>query len=328
MNEIAKKVMGAMLAIQRYPWEQGVCAQALYEAGQEQLYICMAHDAILRQTKDGRLAVTGSNIACTDPAANGEPVLRAYEKTGDPFYKEGADRMLAYLKTKAPRTREGVIFHNEISFYPEYTADQLWVDACYMAPPFLAAMGEVDDAALQIEGHLHYLQDKETGLLYHIYDVGSSRFVRKLLWATGNGWALMGMVRVAALAEAQGRDDVCTSMRQKAVAMLTALAPYRRQDGLFHDIVNDEQSFVDGTSAMMAAVAAYRGLYEGWLPEDGGKTLENAEKAYATMCTKVDAFGILHDVCGCPDFVSSGTSAEAQASFIMMQAWREKLLGK
>ncbi|MDR3086277.1 MAG: glycosyl hydrolase, partial [Christensenellaceae bacterium] len=77
MNEYARKAMGAMLAIQRYPWEQGVCAQALYEAGEKELFIAMAHDAVLRQQPDGRLDVINQNVAVTDPAANGEPVLRA-----------------------------------------------------------------------------------------------------------------------------------------------------------------------------------------------------------------------------------------------------------
>lgn len=327
MNEIAKKVMGAMLAIQRYPWEQGVCAQALYEAGETQLYVAMAHDAVLRQTPDGRLAVTGRSIACTDPAANGEAVLRAYELTGDPFYKNGADRMLAYLKQKAPRTPDGVIYHNEVSFNEGYSPNQLWVDACYMAPPFLAAMGELDDAFLQLEGHFRYLQDPQTGLLFHNYDVGTGRFVRRLLWATGNGWALMGLARVAALADRAGRGEMASALRERARQLLLSLRPYRREDGLFHDILNDPSSFVDGTSAMMAATVLYRGLLEGWLDEENGLPLSQAEAAYRTMCAKVDDFGILHDVCGCPDFVSSGTSAEAQASFLMMDAWRAKLLG-
>ncbi len=32
-----EKVIRRMLAMQRYPWEQGVCAQALYEAGRDDL---------------------------------------------------------------------------------------------------------------------------------------------------------------------------------------------------------------------------------------------------------------------------------------------------
>ena len=45
------KVINAMLAMQRYPWEQGVCAQALYEYGREDLYIPMAYDAVKGWTR-------------------------------------------------------------------------------------------------------------------------------------------------------------------------------------------------------------------------------------------------------------------------------------
>lgn len=31
------------------------------------------------------------------------------------------------------------------------------------------------------------------------------------------------------------------------------------------------------------------------------------------------------DVCGCPDFVSSGTSAESMAAYIMMNSWKSKI---
>lgn len=53
------------------------------------------------------------------------------------------------------------------------------------------------EAVAQIEGYMAYLQDPKTGLLYHIYDVGTERIVRKKLWATVNGWALLGIARVA-----------------------------------------------------------------------------------------------------------------------------------
>lgn len=37
-------------------------------------------------------------------------------------------------------------------------------------------------------------------------------------------------------------------------------------------------------------------------------------------------FGIIHEVCGCPDFVFSGTSAESMAAYLMMHAWKKKLI--
>ena len=47
-----EKVIHCMMAMQRYPWEQGVCAQALYEAGKDELWIPMAYDAVQRQAPD------------------------------------------------------------------------------------------------------------------------------------------------------------------------------------------------------------------------------------------------------------------------------------
>ena len=324
MNELAQKVSRAMLAIQRYPWEQGVAAQAMYEAGQTATWVCMAHDAILRQQPDGRLAVINSNIAVTDPAANGEVCLRAYELTGDKFYKNGADRMLNYLKNDAPRTPDGVIYHNTVTFDPHFTPCQLWVDAAYMAPPFLAVMGETKDAAVQIKGLFRYLRDPETGVLFHNYDVGSGKFVRRLRWATGNGWALMGIARVVEELNKRGETEEADALIALGNSLLDSLLPFIREDGRFHDIMDDDSSYSDCTSSLMMSVYIYRGILSGWLDKS---YLKYAEKAYTTSCAKVDGFGILHEVCGCPHFVEEGTSCEAQASFIMADAWRNKVLG-
>ena len=291
MNEITKKAFGAMLAIQRYPWEQGVAAQAAYEAGEESVWVAMAHEAIVRRAGDGRLAVNNNNIAVTDPAANGEVCWRAWELTGDEFYKDGAQKMYDYLMYAAPRTPDGVIYHNNISFDNRFTSAQIWVDSCFMAPPFLAVMGNVDEAVAQLRGTFRYLQCKETKVLFHNYDVGSGRFVRRLRWATGNGW--------------------------------DAMLRYQQPDGRFLDIMDDENSYVEGTASMMMSVYIYRGVIEGWL---GKKYLEYAEKAFASVTANIDRFGILRHVCGCPDFINEGTSCEAQASYVMASSWREKAL--
>ena len=95
------------------------------------------------------------------------------------------------------------------------------------------------------------------------------------------------------------------------------------QFGRFLDIMDDENSYVEGTASMMMSVYIYRGVIEGWLDK---KYLENAEKAFASVTANIDRFGILRHVCGCPDFVNEGTSCEAQASYVMAAAWREKAL--
>ncbi len=321
MTEKVGLVKNAMLAVQRYPWEQGVCAQALWELGDEKTAIAMAHDAVLRQKEDGRLAVINDNIAVTDPAANGEVVWRAYERTGDKFYREAAEKMLAYLMKEAPRTETGCICHNEVSFHEGYSPDQIWVDSVYMAPPFLAVMGELTEAVAQIEGYLSYLRDAATGLLYHIYDAGTGQFVRKKLWATGNGWALLGIARVADIARERGEAFLAERLQGYGRTLLDAMLPYQLTDGRFHDILDEPDSFVEGTAAMMTAAFMYRGIAGGWL---SGEYKERADLIREAMESYVDEFGLIREVCGCPHFLTPGTSAESMAAYLMMWAWYEK----
>jgi rhamnogalacturonyl hydrolase YesR len=320
MEEKLERVIKAMLAMQRYPWEQGVCAQALYEAGRDDLWIPMAYDAIKRMDRDGRLAMAGGGEAVSDPASNGEVCLRAYEKTKDPFFLEGAKKMLSYLLVAAPRTRDGIICHNSVSHHEGFTRFQLWVDGLYMVPPFLAVMGEMDEALRQIRGYKKHLYDEERSLFFHIKDVESDRFVRKVHWATGNGWALLGLARVIEEGRKRGRSDICDELEILINDLLGGMLTYAGDDGRFHDILDDETSFMDGTSSMMMAACVYRGIAGGYISKDRRMA---ADKAYEAVSGTIDEYGILHEVCGCPDFTDEGTSAEAQASYIMASAFRK-----
>ena len=320
--DIIDKVINAMLAMQRYPWEQGVCAQALFEAGREELWIPMAYDAIKRMDALGRLAMAGGGEAVSDPAANGEVCFRAYEKTGDEFYLNGAKSMLEYLMNRAPRTEDGVICHNDVSFFEGYTKYQLWIDGLYMVPPFLAVMGEIEEAYKQVKGYVHHLYDAEYNLFFHIKDVKQDKFVRKVHWATGNGWALMGIARIMQEVQRLNREDIFNCLDQIFKNVLDAMIKLSLPDGRFRDILDDDGSFIDGTSSMMFAASVYRGINKGFISMD---YLKYADAAYETVKKDIDHYGILRHVAGCPDFVAEGTSAEAQAAFIMADAWKKRI---
>ena len=65
--------------------------------------------------------------------------------------------------------------------------------------------GERHNAAEQVRGYIRHLFDEETGLFFHIVDTAGGRFVRRKHWATGNGWALMGLARITEAAGEAGR---------------------------------------------------------------------------------------------------------------------------
>ncbi|HBH84007.1 MAG TPA: hypothetical protein DDY34_09395 [Bacteroidales bacterium] len=188
-NDTVRKVINAMLSMQRRAWEQGVASQALLELGEKDLVILMAKDVVVNQKKDGRLGLNEGDRPVTDPASNGEPVLFAAKATGDKSLESAATGMLDFLLYKSPKTPDGIIYHN-------YIENMIWVDAFYMAPPFLAVCGKYDEAVKQINGYRKILLNPEKKLYYHMWDQDRQIYLRKLFWGVGNGWAAAGMTRV------------------------------------------------------------------------------------------------------------------------------------
>jgi unsaturated rhamnogalacturonyl hydrolase len=308
-DDTVRRVMHAMLAMQRRAWEQGVAAQALLELGEMDWVVLLAKDAVVNQLKDGRLALNEGKAPVADPAANGEPLLRAAEVIGDAGLREAADRMLEFLLHKAPRTRDGLIYHNHIE-------NQLWVDAIYMAPPFLAVAGHPEEAMRQLVGYRDRLYNAEAHLYYHIWDEDLRAYARGLFWGVGNGWAAAGMARVIrALPAAMARErDLLAGFVQE---LLDGCLAHQRADGLFHDVLDDPETFVETNAAQMLAYTIYRGVAGCWL---GRGYLASADQMRAAAHGKVDALGLVQGVCGAPHFNRSGTATEGQAFFLLMEA--------
>jgi unsaturated rhamnogalacturonyl hydrolase len=303
-----KKVKRAMLSIQRMSWEQGTAAQALLESGDSELVILFAKEAVLRQGKDGRLAQVDSINAVTDPASNGEALLFAFMQTGEEYLKKASDAMLEYLMSKAPKTPDGILYHinNE---------SQIWIDAMYMAPPFFAVAGAYDESIKQVEGFRKYLWNNEKKLFSHIWDESKKNFGRKDFWGVGNGWAAAGMTRVV-----KALPDEYKEAKKKIIGyikeVLDGCLMYQREDGLFHNVVDDSSSFVETNLSQMLAYTIFRGAKAGWLDPS---YLNKAEKMRSAVHLKVDKYGLVQGVCGSPDFNHSGTACEGQAFYLLME---------
>jgi rhamnogalacturonyl hydrolase YesR len=309
IREMRTKVLQAMLAMQRRAWEQGVAAQALLESGETDLVVLLAKDAVVNQRKDGRLGLNEGQAPVTDPACNGEPVLFAARVTGDPALQAAADRMLEFLLHRAPRTREGILYHNFIE-------NMIWVDSFYMAPPFLAVAGHPQEAVKQVLGYRNILLDPEKKLYSHIWDEDRQAFERRLFWGVGNGWAAAGMARVIrALPDSMPAEKAQLAGFVREV--LDGCLKFQRADGLFHNILDDESTFVETNAAQMLAYAIYRGTQAGWLD---ASYRAHAERMRAAAHSKVDEYGLVQGVCGAPNFDRPGTATEGQAFFLLMEA--------
>jgi rhamnogalacturonyl hydrolase YesR len=307
------KVKSALLCIQRFQWEQGCTAQAILEFDgitDEVIRLCEA--TILRSAPDGRLGVMEQNEAVTDPAAIGEALILASEKTKRARYKKAADKLYQYLKFSAPRTKEGILYH----FDGKNLDNQIWVDSNYMAPPFLCKYGDVEEAMKQIKGFRKFLYHEDKKLLSHIWDDKKNDFGRIDFWGVGNGWTLAGLSRIIAMLDGNHQEDkefLITYLKD----LLDGCIRFQREDGLFHNVLDDPASFVETNVGQMIAYTIYRGVASGYL--DRGY-IQFADKAREAAYSKVDEDGFVREVCGMPYFSDPGVAPEGQAFFILMEA--------
>lgn len=95
-----------------------------------------------------------------------------------------------------------------------------------------------------------------------------------------------------------------------------------RPDGLFHDVIDDNDSFVETNLGQMIAYTIYNGLHSGWLLKS---YQTQADKMRQAAHNKVDELGFVQGVCGAPHFNSPGRATEGQAFFILMEVAYSKM---
>jgi len=310
-----RRAAGAGLAMERRDWEQGTLAQAFLEAGDDEKVIQLTKAAIVQRETDGRLAVVVEG-GPTDPAMGGAAYWRAGQITGDAEIQEAVQGMLEWILKKAPRAADGTLYH-------VFKDLQVWSDGFHSAPPFLAAMGHYDEALRQIDGYRKRLWDPKKKLLAHIWDDAANAENKKEYWGGGNGWAAAGLAQVIRSLPTE-RKEARARLAAFVADIVDGCLAYQRPDGLFHDVVDRPETFVEGNLAQMLAFAIYTGVLGGWL---GKKYLDVADKMRAAMRGKMDSFGYVQSVCGAPNFDRQGTSTEAQAFAIMMEAAGRKVGG-
>ena len=310
-SQAASRVLRAMLCNARQCWEQAIAACAMAELNEEELLLCMCHDIITRQRADGRLCDVENTPTVTDPSLCIAPLLRAAEITGDCRYTEAVDRNLRYLLREAPRAKDGVLYHIQ-------GTSEVWADSAAMTPANLVRMGHREFGLTQMEGILRRLR-RTDGLYAHKWNDATNGYLRKAAWSAGNGWISVGLAWLILELDpmdARGRD-----MLYRFEELTQTLERYRLPNGLFRNIIDDPDSFVECEGAAMHAYATALLAEAGRIAPE---RLNQPREVLATPKNHVDTHGYVRDCAGSPSFETPGTSTEMQAFFLMLNAVLER----
>lgn len=303
------RVKFAMLCMARQCWEQGVAAQAMLECGDEPAFLLLARDCVVRQNADGRLCDVEGTPALVDPAVCVEPVYEAGKILKDESYLHAAQRNVEYLIHACPTAPDGARYHL-------MGGEEIWADSMAMGPHVMMYMDHLDEGMDYYRAIRKRLQNPETGLYHHKWSESEQRYTRGLYWGVGNGWALVGLMRMAK--ELHKRNNPrAAEIAADFAELVEAMLPFQAENGLFHDVLDDSSTFYESECTEMFAYSIYKMVLFNMGDE---RWLAAADRAREAVRSRVDAYGILQGCAGSPTFEAEGTSVEGQAHLIMMEA--------
>jgi rhamnogalacturonyl hydrolase YesR len=142
-----------------------------------------------------------------------------------------------------------------------------------------------DRAALQLKVYCDKLQ-RPNGLFYHRDDA-------PFYWGRGNGWAAAALTEILlVLPETHEHYKPLLEAYQK---MMLTLLDFQGSDGMWHQLLDDPESYPESSCTGMFLFALASGVDNGWLSAE--KYLGNVEKAWNALAGYINEKGETRNVC-------------------------------
>jgi len=203
------------------------------------------------------------------------------------------DRYIDYISHKQYRLADGTLARNRP------LPSTLWLDDLYMSVPALAQMGALtgerrffDDAVKQVLQFSARMFNADQGLYMHGWVEGMTVHP-EFHWARANGWALMAMTELLDVLpeDHPGRPAVLEQLR----AHVRGLADRQSGAGLWHQLLDREDSYLETSATAIYAYCIARGIRRGWLDPLAHGPM--ALLAWNAAASRVNARGQVEGTC-------------------------------
>lgn len=197
----------------------------------------------------------------------------------------------------------------------------MWIDDLYMSIPFLVRYYQLsqdewylDEACRQLLLYKQYFFIEEQGLMSHIYDVNWQR-ANEIPWSRGNGWVIFSLSEIMnILPECHLHyREIVDFFHQFAKGLLAV----QGQDGLWHQILDDDSTYSESSSTAMFICAFARSIRMGYASSGLQPRLrESLNRAWLGLMTSaVDSQGNLYGVC-------QGSGCSFSRDYYRKLSWR------
>ena len=167
-----------------------------------------------------------------------------------------------------------------------------WIDDVYMigslqvqAYRATGNMIYLERAALEIDSYLKRLQ-QPSGLFFHGADA-------PFYWGRGNGWVAAGLAEfLTVLPESNPHYNSIVGGYKK---MMKTLVDYQDEDGMWHQLIDKNESFKESSSTAMFGFAMVVGVKKGLLTEE--PYTKAYYKAWNALTEYVNEDGKIREIC-------------------------------
>ncbi|MGN7416110.1 glycoside hydrolase family 88/105 protein [Paenibacillus sp. SAF-068] len=228
----------------------------------------------------------------------GSAMLEAYSECHEPTFLPIAERIADFMLSRLERQEDGAFYRTCVGEYAENT---MWADDLYMSTPFLVRYARVtgnsaalDEAARQFSLYRKYLFMPDFKIMSHVYDFKYGQ-ATQIPWGRGNGWTLFSLTEVleALPVEHPERPALINFFNE----LCEGYAALQGESGLWHQVLNEPQTYEEASCTAMFAYGFARGVRFGWF-KDPEVYVTAAERAWkGLICKAIDRQGNVHGVC-------------------------------
>jgi len=215
--------------------------------------------------------------------------LEVYLETGDARFLN-AGRALADRQWENP-------LPDGLTRETRWWVDDTFMVGCLQIEAYRATKDPkyADRAAMQLAAYLDKLQ-KTNGLFFHGPEVPH-------YWGRGNGWFAVSLAEV--LISLPPDHPQYARLMEGYRKMMAGLKAYQVPSGLWRQIIDDDQAWVETSGTGMFTYAMIIGVRHGWL--DAKEYGDCARNGWIGLCDYINADGSVREIC-----IGTGQNPDAE----------------